>query len=401
MRYIVQSPIFFVFTFLCLFNLTLSFTKQLYDRTSLTSMTQPEALILETESTPGMEKPSILIVVAGGTIIMSDDGSGLRTNKTLLKDVLANTYFFQQPDVPKYDIIYMDPLIDSSQAVPSDWVCVARHIVQNYENYDGFVVVHGTDSLSYTSSALSFLLMDIRKPVVVTGSQIPLSKSYNDGFSNLIGSMLVAGYSNIPEVTVFFHGNLFRGNRVQKISAWDQDAFSSGSFPSLGKWGVKLTMRRSLILPTPFTEFKPSLSIADKGIIQVRLFPGIDAEFLKRCIVPGETKGVILNCYGAGNGADSDDFYELISSLRDQIVFVDVTQTHQGYVEFDYAASHKLRDSGVLPGADMTVEAAFAKLSWLFGQEKLAGDINLVKQAMATPLVGEMSLPNDYWGSNE
>jgi L-asparaginase len=339
-------------------------------------------------------KPTVLMLYTGGTIGMvpTDDGYAPKTG--YLQSVMDSIANFQNADVPAYEVLEYDPLIDSSNMHPANWELIANDIYRFYDSYDGFVVIHGTDTLAYTASALSFLLDGLtNKTVVVTGAQIPVAESYNDGIFNLMGALMFAGRFSIPEVTVFFNHALYRGNRVQKLSAWDLAAFDSGNLPPLANLGVTFDVNdalirapgRQLLRPTPVSD----------AVVELHLFPGIEGDWVRAQLSADlRVRGCVILAFGTGNGpADDEDF---MSALRDAsnrgVVLVDVTQTHQGIVNLsEYAAS--LKAAGAVSAFDMTPEAAFTKLAWLLGNPMFSVDD--VRRLMATDLRGELTPPTD------
>jgi len=313
------------------------------------------------------DRPRVYVAYTGGTIGMHPTDSGYRPKPGALLEQLEQMPELQHPKMPVIDVVEYVPLLDSSDMGPSDWVRIATDVVRRHDDYDGFVVLHGTDTLAYTASALSFQLRGLRKPVVVTGSQVPLVELRNDARENLVNALLIAGTSDIPEVLVSFGARLLRGNRAVKVSSDGFDAFESPNYPDLGRLGTHVEIRRELIRPPD----DHALALEEVGHAKVgalRLFPGIDADVLTNVLQP-PLKGLVLECYGVGNAPVKDE--RLLDALADAtargVVIVDVSQCLEGRVVLDdYANTRALRDAGVISGFDMTAEAALTKLYFLF-----------------------------------
>jgi L-asparaginase len=292
--------------------------------------------------------------------------------------------------MPSYTIHEYDPLLDSSNMTPTQWVEIARDLAANYERYDGFVVVHGTDTMAYTASALPFMLHGLGKPVVITGSQIPLCEIRNDARENLITSLMIAAGYAIPEVCLYFGGKLLRGCRAVKVSASGFAAFDSPNFPPLGTVGIDIDIDWELVRKPKRTK---KLSVQELGapvVSALRLFPGISPELVLNVLRP-PLQGLVLEAYGVGNGPDQDGAF--IDALREAtkrgVVIVDCTQCLEGKVDLaEYAAGSALARAGVISGSDMSAEAALAKLYYLFSR----GDSpEKVKKEMQRDLCGELT----------
>jgi len=304
---------------------------------------------------------------------------------------------FRNPALPDTTILEFDPLLDSSNMTPSDWVKIARCVAMEYENYTGFVVIHGTDTMAYTASALAFLLEGLSKPVVLTGSQIPLCEVRSDGVENLITALLIAGNYPVPEVCLYFGGRLLRGCRSTKISASGLSAFDSPNYPPLGSAGIELQMNWGAILPP--TAEPARLMVENKSCPLVgvlKLFPGISAE-MAACFLRPPLRGVVLEAYGVGSAPDHDAALLAAFAQADAqgMVIVDVTQCRQGVVNLSsYSTSAPLVRAGVLGGLDLTSEAALTKLFYLFGR----GETPLaVKAQMQNNLRGELTPARPPW----
>lgn len=337
-----------------------------------------------------MTTARVALLYTGGTIGMRETPRGFAPAKGHLAAQLARRPELHQA-VP-YDLVEYDPLLDSSNMDMDDWVRIAKDVGARYDAFDAFVVLHGTDTMAYTASALSFLLEDLGKPVVLTGSQIPLERLRTDAVGNLLGALLLAGGYAIPEVSLYFHDTLLRGNRAQKVDATGFDAFRSGNYPPLAEVGTDIKVRWRAVRPKPTTPLRVHEAM-DPNVASLRLFPGITRDIVENFLRP-PIKGVVLETYGTGNAPDQrDDFLRALRDASDRgVVVVNCTQCLHGAVTREYAAGTALADAGVVGGADMTAEAALAKLSFLLGQG-LAPDE--VRARIPEDLRGELTASAD------
>ena len=324
----------------------------------------------------------VLIIYTGGTIGMQDTPRGYAPAPGFLGERLAAMPTFHDRTMPplttpvsrhgrrvRYDIREYDPLLDSSNMGLEDWVKIARDIEREYERYDAFIVLHGTDTMAYTASALSFMLEGLGKTVILTGSQIPLAEARSDAIDNLLGALTIAGHYDIPEVCLYFHNVLLRGNRAQKVDASGLAAFASGNFPPLVEVGIAVKVDWDRILAPPSRPFRVR-PITCRGVAALRLFPGIPAEMIANVLRP-PIAGVVLESFGSGNAPDhrADFLAALREGSERGVVIVNVTQCQRGSVTTDYAAGAALAEAGVIGGADLTPEAALTKLAWLLSQD--------------------------------
>ena len=280
---------------------------------------------------------------------------------------------------------------------PKYWCRMVEIIAQNYEHYDGFVLLHGTDTMAFTASALSFMLENLDKPVVVTGSQLPIGQLRTDGKENLLTGIEIAaarhadGSPVVPEVCIFFENRLLRGNRTTKINSEGFNAFRSFNYPALAHAGIHIRFEEPYILRRPTAApFRPSSQL-DTHVAILTLFPGIREEVVAAVAnIPG-LRGLVLKTYGAGNAPRKPWLYEQLTALCQRgVVIVNTSQCATGAVDMGrYETSLRLIEAGVLNGRDMTVEAVVAKLMFLLGRET---DLEVVKAKMNTSLAGEVTL---------
>jgi len=338
---------------------------------------------------------SVLLIYTGGTIGMVEDSSGT------LRSFDFNHLRENVPEINRLnfniDSIHFEVPIDSSDMNPEKWKLLVKIIEENYDKYDGFVVLHGTDTMAYSASALSFMLENLNKPVILTGSQLPIGKIRTDGKENLITALEIAvdknekGEAFVPEVCIFFQNLLMRGNRTIKINADNFKAFNSFNYPILAEAGTYIRYRHELILRREHNG-KPKFHYClDPSVTIIRIFPGISAEILRAIIQIPHLKGVVLETYGAGNAPTEKWFLDIIKEgIEMGIIIVNVTQCASGAVEMSrYQAGQDLKDLGVLSGNDITTEAAVAKLMFLFGQGLSREE---VKANMQLSLAGEITV---------
>ena len=293
------------------------------------------------------------------------------------------------------DFISFSPLIDSSNVQPPFWIRLSQLIEEKYDLYHGFVVLHGTDTMAYTASALSFILENINKPVVLTGSQLPLEIVRTDGVQNIINAIEIASdYHNgvpvAPEVTICFENQLLRGNRTSKFNAENFNAFFSGNYPVLAKVGVHIKYTHNLFLKPCKTEPKFHKKL-DSNVGILKLFPGISMNLVKSILHTEGLRAVILETYGSGNAPTDKWFIDLlVEAIARGIIIYNVTQCYQGSVEIGkYETSADLGRIGVIGGYDITTESALTKLMFLLGCEY---SNEKVIQLLQTSIRGEMTI---------
>ncbi|MBA2710662.1 MAG: asparaginase [Tatlockia sp.] len=333
-------------------------------------------------------KKHILIINTGGTISAIKTKVGYEPAVGYVQTALTKIPALNHVEMPTYQIKEYQPLLDSSNMTVSDWNRIGTDIAQEYQNYDGFVVFHGTDTMAYTACALSFMLENLGKPVIVTGSQIPLSEVRNDAVDNVITSLWLCANQPLNEVCIYFNQKLLRGNRSQKVSTQRFDAFDSPNFPLLAEIGISIELRKDLLLPTPSQDFSLQ-TISPQFIANFRLFPGFATQVLDY-ILQQPLRGLILETYGAGNAQNNDPYFlEILKKACERgVVIVNCSQCQQGRVEMSqYATGYTLKLAGLISGQDMTPEAAHCKLLYLFSKNL---PTQSVKRLMETNISGEL-----------
>ncbi|MEI2264286.1 asparaginase [Erwinia sp. CGal63] len=335
-----------------------------------------------------MQKKSIYVAYTGGTIGMQRSEHGYVPVSGHLQAQLAAMPEFHREEMPDFTIHEYQPLIDSSDMTPQDWQTIADDIKANYDNYDGFVILHGTDTMAFTASALSFMLENLSKPVIVTGSQIPLAELRSDGQQNLLNSLFVAANYPINEVALFFNNQLYRGNRTTKAHADGFNAFASPNLPPLLEAGIHI--RRLNTPPAPGGQGKLTVrSITPQPVGVVTIYPGISADVVSN-FLRQPVKALILRSYGVGNAPQNPAFLKELKEASDRgIVVVNLTQCMSGKVNMGgYATGNALALAGVVSGFDMTVEATLTKLHFLLSQNLSSDE---VRRQMQVNLRGELT----------
>ncbi|WP_338556270.1 asparaginase [Erwinia sp. E_sp_B01_3] len=335
-----------------------------------------------------MQKKSIYVAYTGGTIGMQRSDQGFIPVSGHLQQQLANMPEFHRAEMPDFTIHEYQPLIDSSDMTPLDWQSIADDIRQNYDQYDGFVILHGTDTMAFTASALSFMLENLAKPVIVTGSQIPLEQLRSDGQQNLLNALFVAANYPINEVALFFNNTLYRGNRTTKAHADGFNAFASPNLAPLLEAGIHI--RRLNTPPAPGGQGELIVHpITPQPVGVVTIYPGISADVVSNFLLQ-PVKALILRSYGVGNAPQNPAFLrELKEASARGIVVINLTQCMSGKVNMGgYATGNALALAGVISGYDLTVEATLTKLHFLLSQDLSSDE---VRRLMQVNLRGELT----------
>ncbi|MBK8170507.1 MAG: type I asparaginase [Sandaracinaceae bacterium] len=341
--------------------------------------------------TAAPNRPRVCVLHVGGTIGMVRGDEGFGPKDGFLETYLASMKELERAELPAYTLTLLPPLLDSADMQPDDWVRIARAIVNAYDDFDGFVIVHGTDTLAYTASALSFLLPGLTKPVILTGAQISLAEVRSDGREHLITSIQLAGTSRIPEVCIYFGQRLLRGNRAQKVHNDHFAAFDSGNMPALATVGVGIDVRSELVR-APGSGVPKLVELPSRPlVVALRVFPGLQASMLETVLAGAH--GLVLETYGAGNAPTRDTaLLDVLSQATARgVVVVNASQCHGGRVRQGlYQTSSSLARAGVVSGHDMTPEAALTKLYCLLASGLSPAD---VRARMEEDLAGELTRP--------
>ncbi|GIL23147.1 MAG: L-asparaginase 1 [Bacteroidota bacterium] len=342
-------------------------------------------------ATPAEARSRVMIIYTGGTFGMTYDESGVLIpfDFSLIKEqlpALRNLFL-------EITVVSFTKPIDSSNISPEHWKAIGEIIFENYQAQDGFVVLHGTDTMAFTASAISFMLPNLAKPVIFTGAQLPISQPRSDARENLITSLEIAsakqdGKPLVPEVCIYFDYQLLRGNRSKKVESMHFDAFESGNYPVLAKAGVKIDYNLAAI-STPSTGTLRLLSTFDSSVAILKLFPGISPQMVDAVLNTEGVKAVIVETYGSGNAPTAPWFvHSLKAAVGRGLILLNVSQCPGGMVEQGrYETSKTLADIGVISGGDITLEAAVTKLMLLlaeFGSEETRARIGV-------SLAGEMA----------
>jgi L-asparaginase len=349
-----------------------------------------------TQANRKSEKSALLLIYTGGTIGMKEDPI-----VQALKPFNFSQILEEVPELGKFayriDTYTFDPLIDSSDIEPSLWKALADLIEERYEEYDGFVILHGTDTMAYSASALSFMIEGLTKPVIFTGSQLPIGTPRTDGKENLISSVEIAaakdadGHALVPEVCIYFDNVLMRGNRASKINSDHFRAFRSPNFPPLAEAGIHIRYNNALIIKPLYWERKPTFhQKLDTRVSILKMHPGITPQIVETILCGNDTRAIIIETYGAGNAPSKEWFISIVRKAAEMgKLLLNVTQCMAGSVNMDiYATGKCLKEAGVVNGYDSTTESALGKLFHLLGRY---ADHENVKAGLECDLRGEIS----------
>ena len=341
-------------------------------------------------------KASILLIYTGGTIGMVQDPTDQTLKPFDFKQILDSV-----PELSKFayriDSYSFDPIIDSSDIEPSLWQELAELIASRYDSYDGFVVLHGTDTMAFSASALSFMLGDLTKPVIFTGSQLPIGVPRTDGRENLISSVEIAaakdgnGHAIVPEVCICFDNMLMRGNRSTKVNSDNFRAFRSENCPLLAEAGINIRYNTSIIrYPESWDAPLRLYTKLDTRVSILKIHPGITPQVVRNILLGEQTRAVIIETYGSGNAPSKGWFLDIVKeAAASGKILLNVTQCIGGSVNMDiYSTGKALKSAGVLNGYDCTTESALAKLFWLMGETE---DNGKVKDLLEENLRGEIT----------
>ena len=341
-------------------------------------------------------KASILLIYTGGTIGMVQDPTDQTLKPFDFKQILDSV-----PELSKFayriDSYSFDPIIDSSDIEPSLWQELAELIASRYDSYDGFVVLHGTDTMAFSASALSFMLGDLTKPVIFTGSQLPIGVPRTDGRENLISSVEIAaakdgnGHAIVPEVCICFDNMLMRGNRSTKANSDNFSAFRSENCPLLAEAGINIRYNTSIIrYPESWDAPLHLYTKLDTRVSILKIHPGITPQVVRNILLGEQTRAVIIETYGSGNAPSKGWFLDIVKeAAASGKILLNVTQCIGGSVNMDiYSTGKALKSAGVLNGYDCTTESALAKLFWLMGETE---DNGKVKDLLEENLRGEIT----------
>ncbi len=335
--------------------------------------------------------PRVLMLYTGGTIGMQPSSQGYIPCAGLAERLAAHLALDDLYRLPAFDVLEMQPLIDSAELMPEAWNRLVAQLEIHWSCYEAFVILHGTDTMAYSAAALSFMLGALNKPVIFTGSQIPLGEPRSDALNNVFSALQLAVHPATPcEVSLVFHDRLLRGNRARKVRTQGLDAFDSPSFPWLAELGIGINFPQPSALLSGKPNFAP-IEVDDEAVAVLPLHPGMSLRRAKALLADKTLKGLVLYSYGVGNPLSFEG--ELLDALKAAsergVALLNVTQCAQGeVVQGAYATGAALNQAGVIAGSDITLEAAIAKLTVLIGQG-LVG--SMLSKALSAPMRGECS----------
>ena len=344
-----------------------------------------------------MSRKSVLLILTGGTIAMTQDPSTGALRPTGIEEVKRYMPELFQDNI-LVDIYSFNPLVDSSNINPPVWSKLATIVYENYNQYDGFVILHGTDTMAYSASALSFMLGNLGKPVVFTGAQLPMGLIRSDARENLLTAIEIAvaqdeeGQALVPEVSIFFGDRLYRGNRTTKKNAEYFSAFKSYNYEPLAFAGVHIRYNTHLVhYPDPSKPLRLWTKF-DQNVAILKIFPGISQQVVEAMLYIPHLRAIVLETFGAGNAPSEPWIYEVLkNAIANGLIVVNKTQCSAGSVEMGrYETSLNLLEAGVISGYDITTEALLTKLMYLLGE--YGNDTNKVREALQMDLCGEMTI---------
>lgn len=338
----------------------------------------------------------VLLIYTGGTIGMGKSPKTGALEPLDFKHLINNMPELEQLST-NIDVYQVPKPIDSSDMNPKIWAHLVGIISNRYDEYDGFVILHGTDTMSYTASALSFMMENLTKPVILTGSQLPIKQLRTDGKENLITSLELAstcykdGRAKVPEVCIYFNGKLLRGNRSTKVNADGFNAFDTFNYSHLCEAGVNFHLHSHHILSPDFSKPMIPHYNMDPGVLVFSLFPGINESVFNHVLDATALRGIVMRSFGSGNAPQSPWLMKVLKNATERgVMILNISQCVSGFVEMSrYDAGYQLKDVGVISGHDSTVEAAVTKMMFLLGQYN---DVETIRQKLSINIAGEITV---------